>query len=190
MNYNIYPLQKSISEVMSQKRFIHSLGVQDTCFALALRYGYPEEKARLAGLMHDCAKDLTNEVLISECEKYHIPIRGIEKEQPYLLHGKLGAYYAIHKYEVADEEIASAIAYHTTGKPNMSLLEKIVYVADYIEPNRSSEYIPDLNDIRKLAFIDLDKTVYRIASNVVNYLTESSQKMDTLTVETKDFYGN
>ncbi len=72
----------------------------------------------------------------------------------------------------------------------MSLLEKIVFVSDYIEPNRSDKYIPDLNEIRALAFTDLDKTVYRIAENVINYLGENPQEIDTLTVATRDFYGN
>lgn len=190
MNYDLFPYQKVLSDILTKKRYNHSLGVQDISFSLAIRYGYPLEKAALAGLMHDCAKDITDEMLLSECFKYHIAVSQVETKKPDLLHAKLGAYYARHKYGITDTEILSAIAYHTTGKPDMSLLEKIVFVADYIEPNRSDKYIPDLNDLRSLAFIDLDRTVYRIAENVVNYLLVSSQEMDTLTVATRDFYEN
>lgn len=190
MNYDLHHYQKALSGVLTEKRFCHSLGVQDMSFSLAIRYGYPLEKAALAGLMHDCAKDLTDEMLLSECFKYHIAVTQIENKKPDLLHAKLGAYYARSKYEIDDTEILSAIAYHTTGKPDMSLLEKIVFVSDYIEPNRSAKYIPNLNELRCLAFIDLDKTVYCIAQNVVCYLGECSQAIDTLTVATRDFYRN
>ncbi|MDF2800610.1 MAG: nicotinate-nucleotide adenylyltransferase [Anaerocolumna sp.] len=190
MNYDLLPYQKVLLEILTKERFFHSLGVQDTSFSLAIRYGYPLDKAALAGLMHDCAKDITDEMLLSECFKYHIAVSEVETKKPDLLHAKLGAYYARHKYGITDTEIVSAIAYHTTGKPDMSLLEKIIFVADYIEPNRSDKYIPNLNDIRSLAFIDLDKAVYLIADNVVNYLGVNSQEMDTLTVATRDFYEN
>ncbi len=190
MNYDLFPYQKFLSDILTKKRFNHSLGVQDMSFTLAIRYGYPIEKAALAGLMHDCAKDISDDILLSECFKYHIAVTQVEMKKPDLLHAKLGAFYARHKYEITDTEILSAIAYHTTGKPDMSLLEKIVFVADYIEPNRSDKYIPDLNEIRSLAFMDLDKTVYRIAENIVNYLDESSQEMDKLTVATRDYYEN
>lgn len=190
MKYELHQYQKELSKVLTKKRFYHCLGVQDISFSLAIRYGYPMETAALAGLMHDCAKDLTDEMLLSECFKYHIPVTQIENKKPDLLHAKLGAYYARHKYGIEDTDILSAIAYHTTGKPGMSLLEKIVFIADYIEPNRSAEHIPDLNEIRNMAFTDLDKTVYRIAENVVNYLGESTQEMDSLTIATRDFYGS
>ncbi|MFV0344066.1 MAG: bis(5'-nucleosyl)-tetraphosphatase (symmetrical) YqeK [Anaerocolumna sp.] len=190
MDNDIFHNQEALSKVLTHKRFIHCLGVSDTCFSLAIRYDYPMEKAIMAGLLHDCAKDLTDEMFLSECFKYNIAVTEVEERRPDLLHAKLGAYYAANKYGIQDSEILSAIAYHTTGKPDMDLLEKILYVADYIEPNRSGEYIPNLNAIRKLAYVDLDKALYLITENVVKYLIETADNIDALTIATRDFYKN
>jgi len=91
-------------------------------------------------------------------------------------------------YHVNDNDICNAITYHTTGRPNMSMLEKIVYVADYIEPGRKSARIPNLNDIRRLAFVDLDKTVSEILKNTMNYLISKSNVIDTTTMDAFNYY--
>jgi len=188
MEYDIYTIQHDLSKKLTEKRFYHSLGVQTISFAMAIQYGYDVEKANFAGLLHDCAKYLQDEKLLLKCEKYNLPISELERRNIYLLHGKLGAYYAENKYGILDADILSAIIYHTTGKPNMSLLEKIIFTADYIEPNRSSKRIPDLNEIRKLAFSDLDKAVYRILNNTLLYLKSEQQEIDYLTVEAYNYY--
>lgn len=186
--YNIDLMEKAISKVMDKGRFIHTLGVKDMCFSLALVHGCDEEKALVAGLLHDCAKCLSDEILLQECEKYNIIISEYERKAPFLLHAKLGAYYAKITYHVNDEDIWNAIKYHTTGRPNMSLLEKIVYVADYIEPGRKSARIPNLKDIRRLAFVDLDKAVSKILENTMNYLNSKSNVIDTTTMDAFNYY--
>lgn len=188
MEYNLYELQNEMSKVLKKKRFYHVLGVQTTSFSLAIHYNCNIENAILAGLLHDCAKDLSDEELISECEKNHIEISLIERSSPYLLHGKLGAYYVKHNYGIKNEDILNSILYHTTGKPNMSLLEKIIFVADYIEPNRSPEQIPELDQIRKLVFTDIDKAILRIIKNTLRYLKENEVTIDTLTIDTYNYY--
>ncbi len=188
MEYDIYALQKKLSKIMTKKRFYHSLGVQGMSLALAIRYGYDIDKANLAGLLHDCAKDMKDEKLIAECRKYKLPVSEIENRNGFLLHGKLGAYYSEHKYGVCDREILSAIYFHTTGKPDMTLLEKIIFVADYIEPNRSEKRVPELNSIRRLAFRDLDKSVLEILKNTLYYLETEGQDIDKLTVDAYDYY--
>lgn len=191
MEYEIFELQQKLSRKLAEKRFYHSLGVQATSFAMAIQIGADAdtvEKANLAGLMHDCAKYLSDEKMLMRCKKYNLAISEVETRNPYLLHGKLGAYYAEYKYGIIDADILSAITYHTTGKPDMTLLEKIVFTADYIEPNRSENQIPDLNEIRKLAFDDLDKAVYRILENTLYYLKGEHQEIDNLTVEAYDYY--
>ena len=113
-----------------------------------------------------------NKKKLKICAEHHIPVSDFEKEHPFLLHAKLGAYIAKTKYNVADPEILSAITYHTTGKPEMTMLEKIVYIADYIEPARNKA--PRLAEIRKLAFEDLDECMYEILKDTLEYLEEDS----------------
>lgn len=190
MDYDIYKIQHDLLKKLNEKRFYHSLGVQGISFALALHYGYDANKANLAGLLHDVAKCLSDEQLLIECETYHLDISEVERKNPFLLHGKLGSYYAKHVYGIDDEAILSAITFHTTGKPDMSILEKIIFIADYIEPNRSTKQIPGLDEVRKLAFIDLDKTVLLTLENTLKYLEESNKEIDTLTVDTYQYYKN
>ena len=157
-----------------------------TAAALAMRYGEDLEKAQVAGILHDCAKCIPDSKKLKICEKKQIHVTETEKESPFLLHAKLGAYIAREKYDIKDEEILSAIACHTTGKPEMTLLEKIIYVSDYIEPMRNKA--PDLEEVRKMAFIDLDDTLFQILSDTLDYLKNSSKKMDSMTKQTYDYY--
>lgn len=190
MKYDIFALEKRLSTMISVKRFYHSLGVQGMSVALAARYGCDVDKANLAGLLHDCAKDLKDEELIVECKKVNIPISEVEYRNGYLLHGKLGAYYVKHKFDISDPDILSAIEWHTTGKPDMSLLEKIIFVADYIEPNRLAERIPNLKEIRELAFHDLDSAVVTILENTLSYLESKGQEIDNWTYAAYEYYRN
>ena len=109
-----------------------------------------------------------------------------EKGHPFLLHAKLGAYLAEEKYGIKDPEILSAITYHTTGKPEMSVLEKIVYIADYIEPGRFKA--PNLAKIRKLAFQDLDECMYEILKDTLIYLEENPKDVDSATKDAFVYY--
>lgn len=188
MEYDLFTLKKNIAKEMTEKRFYHTLAVESVSFSLAIRYNYDTDKATLAGLLHDCVKCLPDEEMLMQCEKYNLPISDVERRNAYLLHGKLGAYYAMQKYGILDEDILSAITYHTTGKENMNLLEKIVFTADYIEPNRSKKRIPDLDNIRKLAFSDIDKAVYQILANTLNYLDSGTGEIDQLTVKAYEYY--
>ena len=99
---------------------------------------------------------------------------------------KRGAVLAEKKYDITDEEVLGAIRWHTTGRPDMTLLEKIVYVADYIEPKRDKA--PNLGEIRKLAFIDLDRALLKILQDTLNYLGDSPEDVDSMTKSTYDFY--
>lgn len=177
---------KKLKSKLNEKRFIHSIGVEYTAANLAFLYGVDVQRARIAGLLHDCAKYLEPEEELSKAKKFGIPINEFEKKSPDLLHGKLGAYYAKKKYDVDDEEILSAISYHTTGHPDMTLLEKIIFVSDYIEPNR--RMIKDLPEIRKEAYTDIDKCVIHIIKNTLEYLKEKNVVIDEMTEKTYEFY--
>ena len=120
------------------------------------------------------------------CEEHKIPVTEFEKTHPFLLHAKLGAYVAEAKYGIRNREILSSITYHTTGKPEMSVLEKIVYIADYIEPGRNKA--ADLPRVRKLAFEDLDECMYQILKDTLSYLDENPNDVDSATKDAYAYY--
>ena len=126
---------------------------EQTAKALADKYGADVEKARFAALLHDSTKRLSMEEQLAMCEHYHIVLDELEQHALKLLHAKTGAALARDVFG-ADDEIYNAILWHTTGKANMTLLEKVIYLADYIEPNRDFDGVEDL---RKVVWEDLDK---------------------------------
>jgi predicted HD superfamily hydrolase involved in NAD metabolism len=177
---------RKLKQKLNDKRYIHSIGVEYTAANLAFLYGEDVKRARIAGLLHDCAKCIPTDEKLKKAKKLGIPINSSEKANPDLLHGKLGAYYAKEKFGIKDEEILSAIAYHTTGKPAMTLLEKIIFVADYIEPNR--KMIFELPEIRKEAYQDIDKAVMHILKNTLDFLDGKSEVIDVMTETTYKYY--
>ena len=182
----IRDLKKDLKKSMDESRYEHTLGVMYTSAALAMRYECDLDKALLAGLMHDCAKCMPNAKKLKTAEKYGLEITDLEKKNPFMLHAKVGAVLAEKKYDITDEEVLGAIRWHTTGRPDMTLLDKIVYVADYIEPKRDKA--PNLGEIRKLAFIDLDRALLKILQDTLNYLGDSPEDVDSMTKSTYDFY--
>lgn len=186
----IMEIEERIGKVLSEKRFFHTRGVMYTSASLAMFYGANMEHAMLAGLLHDCAKYLSESEQLHQCSKHHLPVREVEKRNPYLLHAKVGAYFAEKKYGITDPEILSAITWHTTGKPAMSVMDKIVFIADYIEPGR--KMIEGLPEIRTMAFQDLDRTVYKILDNTLHYLKKDKEgkkkEIDCMTHEAYNYY--
>lgn len=180
--------RKQLKSKLSPMRYEHSLSVSYTCICLAMRYGYDMDKAEIAGLFHDCGKRFSDEVILKKCEKKNIPITDEQRDVPAVLHANYGAWLARHKYQIEDEEILNAILYHTTGKPEMTILEKILYVADYMEPRRNKA--PDLSRIRLLAFQDLDETVYQILKGTLKYLEEKGGKVHPTTRQAYEYYNN
>jgi predicted HD superfamily hydrolase involved in NAD metabolism len=183
---NLDRYQKKLKTKLDKERYEHTIGVMYTAGALAMRYGYDVKSAMLAGLMHDCAKCIPNDKKIVLCEKHNINITEWERENPFLLHTKLGAFLAMHKYRIRDKEIISAILNHTTGKPDMDLLDKIIFVADYIEPRRDKA--PYLEERRKMAFIDIDMATYEILSDTLEYLKTIPGSIDPMTEKTYEYY--
>lgn len=179
-------IQEKLKKVQNERRYEHTLGVAYTATCLAYRYGEDPEKARLAGLLHDCAKHLSGEKALEMCVKYDLPVNNIEKNNPFLLHGKVGALIAQKKFNVDDEDILNAITYHTTGRPGMSLLEKIIYVSDYIEPNR--DFASNLDTVRKLAFENLDMALMKILEDILKHLLDKNLPTDPMTQKTFDYY--
>ena len=157
-----------------------------TAESLAMRYGIDMTKAAVAGLLHDCAKCIPNAQKLKMCKKNDIEISEMEAKNPSLLHAKLGAFLAEEVYGVKDPEILSAINWHTTGKPDMSMLDIIIYMADYIEPNRDKA--PNLKEIRKLCFENIEEALYQVLEGTLNYLSGRPDMIDPMTKISYDFY--
>lgn len=177
-------LDAEMQRILPRKRYLHSVAVAHLAAAYATSLGHDPEQALFAGILHDCAKAYSDEQLIADCDTCSIPVTAVERRNGFLLHGKLGAFYARTKYFITDEEILSAISFHTTGRPGMTDLEKAVFLADYLEPFRKQPTKPELNEIRQIAFQDIDKAVYLALQNTLRYLSESGQEMDMTTAET------
>ncbi len=191
-NDRLEKLKKKLKKHVSSRRYRHSIGVQYTAVMLAMRYGEDLQRAALAGLLHDCAKSLDDDEMLKECTRHEIKCNDVERAQPYLLHAKLGACYAEKKYHVDDPEILSAIRYHTTGRAGMSQLEKIIFVADFIEPHR--KMLSVLPAIRQTAFQDLDEAVYKILDSTISYLDDPNaekkkkKEIEPHTLEAYQYY--
>lgn len=179
-------IKKKLKKALDKSRYIHTKGVMYTAGCLAMAHEYPLEKAMLAGLLHDCAKCLSTSEKIELCEKHDTIISAVEFENPSLLHAKAGAILAEEKYKITDPQILHSIKVHTTGAPNMNLLDKIVFVADYIEPGRNMA--PRLEYIRKIAFIDINLAVAEILYDTIHFLNSKKGVIDPTTQITYNFY--
>ena len=178
-------IQHKLMDTLDEKRYEHTLGVMYTSAALCMQHNIPIEKGMMAGLLHDCAKAYKVNEQYELCDKYKIKLNEIELINGALVHAKLGAFLAQTHYKIIDEDILNAIRYHTTGKPGMTLLEKILYIADYIEPHRE---LPHVTEMRKLAFEDLDKALSCLLKLSIEHLRESGKTIDDMTVQTYEYY--
>lgn len=179
-------MRQRLQSAMSVQRYIHTEGVAETAKELAARYGVDEDRAYLAGLLHDCAKDFPDTLKRQFCKEYHIPLDKTMKAQIDLVHPFLGAEVARREYEVDDAAVLDAIRYHTTGRPAMSDLEKILYIADYIEPNRKP--LPEMAEARRLAYTDLDAAMAFLLKDTIDYVRERGRTLHPLSLEAYDYY--
>ncbi len=182
--WSVNKIIDDLKETLKESRFEHTLGVAKTAKEMAELFGVNPNQAYMAGILHDCAKHLSDNELISLCQKHDIEITETEKNAPYLLHAKVGALFAAEKYFITDQEILSAITWHTTGKAGMNPLEQIIFCADYIEPSRDKQ--PHLEELRELAKHDLDLLTYRILEDTLSYLKEKNAS--TIDFYTRDAY--
>lgn len=177
--------RKKLKYVLDKERYQHTLGVMYTAGSLAMRYEADVKQAMLAGLLHDCAKCIPVEERFQLCDHYGVILNEVEMENPALIHAKLGAAMVQDIYEIQDNAIIDAIKYHTTGRPNMTLLDKILYMADYIEPNRE---LPNLRHIRALAFTDISQGLLATLEGSLDYLNALNRTIDPMTEATVQYY--
>ena len=168
---------------LKRRRVPHVLGTEETAARLARRYGAEEESARRAALLHDCTKRLSAGEQLELCRHYHIDLDEYEQREAKLLHAKTGAAVARDVFGVSDE-IYWAIWWHTTGKADMTLLEKILYLADYMEPTRD---FCDLRELRRLAFEDLDRALLLGFTMAVEDLSDQGMALHPNSVYARDY---
>lgn len=181
-------IQKDLKKKMKPARYQHTMGVVKTAEHLARIYDTDVSQASLAALLHDCAKHIDDGKKVAMCREYGVSVTDAEMANPSLLHAKCGAIVAEYVYGIIDTDILHAIRVHTTGVPDMNLLDKIIFVSDYIEPNRDKA--PHLDELRRLADRDLNETTYRIMKDTVDYLNQrSEQMMDPTTKEAYQYYA-
>lgn len=174
-------IKDEIKKILTTDRFIHSLGVEKEAVKLAKTYGADIEKCRIAAIVHDSQKCLKDEDLIKKALEYNIELDKIQLKFPQLLHGPVGAIYCKRQFNIKDEDIFNAVYYHTTGRENMSLIEKIIYIADIIEENR--EYFKGLEKLRKKAYKDLDEALIMSADSTIKYIIKKGFLIHPLTIE-------
>lgn len=184
MDIFIQNLTKKISLTLSPKRMSHSIGVSKAADDLALRYGADPVKARIAGLLHDCARELPNNTLLQYAKSFGILVTDVEQANPALLHGSVGAYLAHREYGVSDEEILGSIYWHTTGRSCMTVLEKIIFLADYIEENR---HFPGVELLRRLAKTDLNKAVLAGYDMTLRHVIDQGGMIHTASIEGRNY---
>ena len=187
---NIDLIKADLKEKLPKKRYEHTLGVAYTAAALAMCYGEDILKAELAGILHDVAKAKKSFELKDDMKGYIDPytdgayVALIADKAPQILHAIYAPYLAKKDYKIEDKDILSAIRWHTTGKKDMTMLEKIVFVADYIEPNRKK--LPDLDRIRTLSFHNISEAVKVTAKSTIEYLGSQGMYIDKFTYELSD----
>ena len=186
MDSQILAIREKLKDKLDPMRYEHSISVSYTCMNLAMRYGYDMDKAELAGLLHDCAKRYTDQIIIQKCAKHKLELTEDERQAPAVLHAKYGAWMACNKFGISDPEILNAIACHTTGKPDMKWLDLILYIADYIEPRRYKA--ANLAEMRKLAYVNLEDTAYEILSSTLTYLKGKGSYIDSMPLKAYSYY--
>lgn len=179
-------MQEKLKGMLTEKRFRHSLGVMDSAVHLAKLFGESEEKARIAGLLHDCAKDIDKALMPAMCEELGVELDTVKREQRSLIHADLGAKLVQTEFGVSDADVISAIRYHTLGKPNMTALEKILYIADFIEPNRKD--FPGLSEIRELAELDLNLAMLTAVNSSIRYVRSQNKVLHEQSLQTQAYY--
>lgn len=182
---SIKEIKSYLKENLKEKRYEHVLGVVETAKKLAKLNGVSEEKAEIAALAHDVAKNLSKDRMKEIIVDNNIELSDIEENNPNLWHSIIAPIEARERLGIEDEEILDAIRWHTTGKVKMSVLTKIIYIADMIEPGRDFNGVDTL---RKTTFEDLDKGVYEGLNGSIKVLLEKNLLIDENTIKARNYF--
>ncbi|MBF0779216.1 bis(5'-nucleosyl)-tetraphosphatase (symmetrical) YqeK [Streptococcus cuniculi] len=184
LSFDREKLLEKISSAMSAKRFRHVLGVEAAALELARQYGCDEKKASLAALLHDYAKEVDEQVFLDLIDQYQLG-EDLKIWGNNVWHGMVGIYKIKQDFGMQDQEILQAIERHTVGAAQMTLLDKVLYVADYIEPNRD---FPGVDEARRLAKVSLEKAVAYETAHTVAHLATKGIPIYPQTIETYNAY--
>ena len=181
-------IEKLLKEMLPERRLNHSLSVSKCAVKLSEIYKCDKEKAKIAGLVHDCAKYFTNEQIEDCVKNFNIQLDALEENNIALSHSIVGSYVAREVFDIDDEEILNAVKYHTTGKENMSLLEKIIYMADLVEEGRK---FPKVEELRELTFNGkLDEALLLSFNNTIKFVIDNEQLIHPRTVSARNYILN
>lgn len=178
---------EDIKKYLPKERYEHTLRVRDEAVKLANKYDCDLNKVELAALLHDIGKSKNIDKLLPLSNDFSIIVKDRLKYENNIFHSVASAFIAKERYDITDEDIINAILHHTTGRSSMSLIEKIIYIADYIEPNRVHEGV---DKIRKMAYENLDKAMLDALNNTILYLTEKKIIMDIKVIEARNYLIN
>lgn len=183
MNYK--EIEKVLKKMLPERRLEHSINVSKCAVQLSKVYKCDEEKAKIAGIIHDCAKYFTDEQIEDCVRKFNIELDPLEVNNRSLSHSVIGSYVAKEVFNIDDEEIINAIKYHTTGRENMSLLEKIIYMADLIEEGRK---FPRVEELRELTFSGkLEEALILSFNNTIKFVIDNNQLIHPRTVSARNY---
>ena len=178
-------IEEKLKKMLPDKRVKHSISVSDCAIKLSEIYSCDKEKAKLAGLIHDCAKYFTNEEIEYNVKKFGIDLDPLEENNIALSHSIVGSYVIQDKFNIEDEDVINAVRYHTTGRENMSLLEKIIYIADLIEEGRN---FPRVDELRRLAYSGkLDEALLLSFNNTIKFVMDNNQLIHPRTVSARNY---
>jgi len=181
MNYE--QMVEKLMGMLSKEKFEHSLQVKDSAVKLAFIHNGDAEKAAVAGLLHDCAKCMTDQDLLIKAQKYSILLDDILRREPGILHAVVGAEVARREFEVTDADILNAIRHHTTGEEKMGLLEKIIYIADYISEDRKFE---ESEELRKVVQEDLNAGVLMGMDLTIRHVISKGRLIHPITINARN----
>ena len=184
-NIDTKQIIEKLNTMLKPKRLEHSINVAKCAIKLSEIYGYDKEKAYLAGLVHDCAKYFTKEQIDSYVEKYNIELDPLEVDNIALSHSIIGSFAIQDVFNIQDMDIINAVRYHTTGRENMSTLEKIIFMADMIEEGRN---FPGVDELRKLSFNgQLDKALITSLNNTIKFVIDNDQLIHPRSVKARNY---
>ncbi len=177
-------MKEQIKNTLSPKRYTHTIGVVETAVKLSQIYGGDRVVVETSALLHDIAKEVDNSSMLNLCQKYNIIPDEIERHAPGLLHGKIGASIAEEAYGIENSIVLDAIRFHTTGRKEMSLVEKIVFIADMIEPGREFRGVDSL---RETAFNNLNKSILEGLNTTIRFVLERNGVIHPLSIEARNY---
>lgn len=180
-------IKKHLKQTLSEKRYVHSLNTADTAYELAGIFSEDIDKAYISGLVHDCTRELELAVQQSMLKAMDKEVDPITCNISELLHAYSAEYMIRHGYKIEDEAIISAVRFHTTGKEDMALLEKIIFLSDMIEPSRS---FPGVEYIRKLSKSNLDLALIEAFDSSIRFLIGKRTVVHPNTVHARNFLIN